>query len=151
MSTRQLLRTAAAVGKHAEAARISTLPRRHLQHAASGPSRQAAIVNRQTERLNESDLSTTPILALQSNRIESEPLQTIDDATSNSIIRVYPRTISLQCPKYGLVDEYHFDHIWLRDICTEANSVQQDTKQKLFHTSDIHMPPSNSKLGLLNR
>ena len=110
----------------------------------SGVRRQAAIVNGQATHANE---SLSPAALLSSSQ---QSMQRLEDEQSGVTVTVYPTTVSLRCPRLGLSDEYHFDHVWLRDVCMEGNSVEKDTRQKLFHTSDINIPSADSSTGLLN-
>lgn len=110
----------------------------------SGVRRQAAIVNGQATHANE---SLSPAALLSSSQ---QSMQRLVDEHSGVTVTVYPTTVSLRCPRLGLCDEYHFDHVWLRDVCMEGNSVEKDTRQKLFHTSDINIPSADSSAGLLN-
>ncbi|PWN89532.1 Clavaminate synthase-like protein [Acaromyces ingoldii] len=74
-------------------------------------------------------------------------LQHIHHERSGISVFVHPTTISLASPQHGIHEPVHFDHVWLRDACIEPNSVQPDTKQKLFHTSDIAIPDSRGLLA----
>lgn len=84
----------------------------------------------------------------QSSRAQvvESPLQRIHHETSGISVLVYPDTVALVSPRHGIHEPVHFDHVWLRDACLEPNSVQPDTKQKLFHTSDITIPGTQGLL-----
>jgi hypothetical protein len=114
---------------------------RHV-HSQQGPSKQAALIN---------DLSSSPSSSsiIPDLSVKGKALKELQHEQSGLVVKVYPSSVSLQGPSQGLHEEFHFDHIWLRDICTEENSVEKDTKQKLFHTSDVHIPGENSQFGLL--
>jgi hypothetical protein len=118
---------------------------RLLSHAA-GPSKQASLVD---PRPSHSSDPHPPSAKLSS--ATREPLQTLHDVQSGITVTVYPSSVSLKAPGLGLAEDFHFSHVWLRDICTEANSIDKDTKQRLFHTSDIHIPTYDSPFGLLDR
>lgn len=86
---------------------------------------------------------------LSKGRNTSEtPLHTVCDVQNDITINVFPSSLSLCAPSYGLEHPFHFDHVWLRDICTEPSSVESATQQKLFHTSDIHIPTDKDSHGL---
>jgi hypothetical protein len=121
------------------AARFSPTRLRNLHHQ-KGPS-LASVVERSTGH----SLPPSPLSSIR------RPLQTLQDKQSGVVVKIYPSTVSIQCSAKGLADEYHFDHVWLRDICTEANSLDQHTQQKLFHTSDIHIPLQDDNNGLLHQ
>ncbi|UZJ51925.1 hypothetical protein CBS101457_001245 [Exobasidium rhododendri] len=113
---------------------------RHL-YSPSRPSTQAALVN-------DTSTSHTPSPLPFPSKERGNVVQELSHQQSGTTIKVYATSLSLQCPAHGLQEEFHFDHVWLRDICPEANSVEKDTRQKLFHTSDIFIP--TSKDGLLH-
>lgn len=119
---------------------------RMLSHAA-GPSKQASLVDSRPSQSSPRHPPSAAALLPASK----EPLQTLHDVKSGVTITLYPSTVSLIAPQHGLTEEFHFSHVWLRDICTEENSIDKDTKQRLFHTSDIHIPAHDSPIGLLDR
>lgn len=131
---------------NARTERRSMIYSRNLHHQ-SGPTSQAALVDGQRSHTQDSLTSTA---LLSGSRANKKHFQELRDQQSDVIVKVYPTSVSLQSPTRGLVEEFHFDHVWLRDICSEANSVEKDTKQKLFHTSDIAIPSQDSTTGLLH-
>lgn len=78
-----------------------------------------------------------PLEALSS--ASSPSLKTLRDPDSDVQIHLYPTSIALSAPSLGVDQPFHFDHIWLRDVCEHPSSVEPASKQKLFHTSDISL------------
>lgn len=149
----QLLRAAQA----SRGGSCSSLPQRSRAQRGytphTGPLRQASVSSARVAQNAEIDSGANANLWSSRSQLAADaaPLQQLHDEQSGVTVKVYPSTVSIQAPKEGLQNEFHFDHVWLRDICTEAESVQPDTRQKLFHTSDIHTPSRKTKLGLLDR
>lgn len=143
---RQLLRVAQPLGSASIRYQSQSI---QLLHHVAGLTQQASLVDTQSSRSAEDSFSHASTSKFAS-KVDKEPLQILYDEQSGVTITTYPSTVSITSPKHGLTNEYHFHHVWLRDICTEANSIEQATKQKLFHTSDIHIPSSDSTIGLLN-
>lgn len=84
--------------------------------------------------------SAPPPTSLGATPIESsQPVKILNDPDSGLQIQLYPSSIALFAPSIGLDTPFHFDHIWLRDICQDPSSVEPASKQKLFHTSDISL------------
>lgn len=72
----------------------------------------------------------------------------LKDPASDVVVTLHESSLSLTAPSLGLTKPFHFDHVWLRDACSEESSVQSSTKQKVFHTSDVDIPPAQH--GLLD-
>ncbi|KAL7009641.1 hypothetical protein EMMF5_000549 [Cystobasidiomycetes sp. EMM_F5] len=57
------------------------------------------------------------------------------------------KALDVEAPAYGL-PKASFPYVWLRDVCTGAESVDASTRQKLFRSEDIDVSikPWNCKI-----
>lgn len=82
---------------------------------------------------------------------DTAPFHTLTDAQSSVVVCLYPTTVSVYAPSEGLATPFHFDHVWLRDVCRDESSVDPASQQKLFHTTDIPIPHKDTHYSLLSQ
>lgn len=100
--------------------RGATTAQSRAQHSSSRRSAQAAVA---------------PVP--QGSAPISSSANTLRVPQSDISLTLHKDSVALHAPSLGLKEPFHFDHVWLRDACQEAESVHPSTKQKLFHTSDV--------------
>ncbi|CEH12734.1 related to cox10-farnesyl transferase [Ceraceosorus bombacis] len=113
-------------------------------HTKSFSTTSSAKYQRSTPRSTVSPSTLPPSRGVQGNSALKPPLTkhtTLYDSDLDATIVIHPDTVSIVSPSNCIHRPFHFDHVWLRDACTEQGaSLQLGSGQKVFHTSDVPIP-----------